>query len=375
MNIGSGNYTLYILNHTQNLTIPDKYDLRDYGFVTPPKDQKAGGNCWAFAALASLESCILKASSEVLDLSEENMKNLMALYSDYGFNNRKPNDGGDNNMPVAYLVSWLGPVSENDDEYDDYSHISTVLNSIVHVQNVIYLKRNNYTDNNAIKEAILKYGAVATTMYYDKDYIRLYNGVAFHYYTGSSNSNHAVTIVGWDDNLKLAGKTGAWLVKNSWGSDWANQGYFYVSYYDTVFAKPGTYSSYTFILNDTQKFDKNYQHEISGPTDYFYVAQNTIWYENAFYATDNEFLAGVSTYFNQDTDWEFYIYVNSLLQLAQKGSSTKGYYTFNLYFPVPLVKGDLFEVLFRITTREMLVSRFQRQMHLTSRLTVRACHL
>lgn len=107
LDIGNGNYTLYIYNQTYNSTMPGKYDLRDYGWVTPVKNQYDGGNCWAFAAMASLESCILKASGEVLDLSEENMKNLMAYYSDYGRNIRAPNDGGDNDMPVGYLVSWL----------------------------------------------------------------------------------------------------------------------------------------------------------------------------------------------------------------------------------------------------------------------------
>ena len=350
MTIGNGNYITYVYNITYNSTIPHKYDLRDYGYVTIPKNQESGGNCWAFAALSALESCVLKASGEVLDLSEENMKNLMASFSDYGYNSYPVNEGGITKMAVGYLTSWMGPVNETDDLYDDASHISPLLNSVLHIQNVLYLARSNYTDNDAIKEAILKYGAVATTMHYDSKSISLYHGVAFHYYTGDLNSNHAVTIVGWDDDLTLRGKTGAWLVKNSWGLDWANDGYFYVSYYDTVFAKPGAYNSYTFILNDTQKFDKNYQHEVSGPTDYFYIPQNSIWYENAFYATDNEFLSGVSTHFNGATDWEFYIYVNSKLKLSQSGSSVAGYHTFNFDYPVPLVKGDLFEVLFKVTT-------------------------
>ena len=361
LTISNGDYRLYVLNQTSNTTIPEIYDLRELGYLTPVKDQVRGGNCWAFAAIAALESCILKASGEVLDLSEENMKNLMAWYSDYGRNIRNPNDGGDNDMPIAYLVSWLGPVSENDDSYDDKSQLSPVLNSLMHVQNVIFLKRDNYTDNDAIKQAVMNYGAVATTMYYGANLTWEVGGrkICYYYADESTPTNHAVTIVGWDDSVKVSGAPapGAWIVRNSWGSNWLggasyanHDGYFYVSYYDKVFARPGDYASYTFILNDTKHFDKNYQYDISGVTDYFYLHQNTLWYKNAFNATDNEFLAAVSTYFNKNTSWELYIYVNSKLQLIQNGSSIPGYYTINLDYPVPLVKGDIFEILFKITT-------------------------
>ena len=350
LTLGNGNYTMYAVNLTSNITVPVKYDLRQYGFVTSVKDQQKGGNCWAFSAIATLESCILKASGEIVDFSEENVKNLMAWYSDYGRNAYNPNDGGLDDMAIAYLVSWLGPVGEGDDEYDDKSQLSPVLNSLMHVQNILFLKRDTYTDNNAIKQAIMNYGAVSTTMYYDDSYRYYRGGVYIHYYTGDKGANHAVTIVGWDDNVYVNGKYGAWLVKNSWGPDWANSGYFYVSYYDTGFAKPGNYASYTFILNDTKHYDKNYQYDVSGVTDYFYVNHNSVWYENAFNASDDEFLAAVSTYFNQNTNWELFIYVNSKLQLTQNGSSIPGYYTINLNYPVPLKKGDLFEILFKITT-------------------------
>jgi C1A family cysteine protease len=356
-----GNCSSYVLNQTFNSTIPSQYDLRDYGWVTSVKNQQKGGNCWAFAALGALESCVLKASGEVLDLSEENMKNLMAYYSDYGFRNRNTNNGGVKDMAVAYLASWLGPVDENEDRYDDKGHLSPLLKDVLHVQNILYLKRDNYTDNDAIKQAILNYGAVATNMYYLNNNANLNmhytsDKKLCYYYGGDAgvSSNHAVTIVGWDDSVSVpnAPGKGAWIVKNSWGPDWfssyGGDGYFYVSYYDVAFAKPGNYKSYTFILNDTQHFDKNYQYEFVPPTDYFYVNQTTVWYENAFTATDNEFLAGVATYFNKDTVWELFIYVNSRLQLVQNGSGVPGYFTFNLDYPIPVVKGDIFEIVFKI---------------------------
>jgi C1A family cysteine protease len=129
------------------------------GFITMVKDQQSSGNCWAFTAMAVLESCLKKATGMEFDLSEENMKNLIALYSDYGWK-MDTNEGGYDSMPFGYFASWLGPVNESSDVFDDKSVLSPVLSSILHIQNILFLKRDNYTDNDAIKTAILKYGAV-----------------------------------------------------------------------------------------------------------------------------------------------------------------------------------------------------------------------
>ena len=352
LTIGSGNYTMYNVNSAQIDVLPSYYSLIDEKLVTPVKDQQTSGNCWAFAPIAVMESCILKASGDALDLSEENMKNLMALYSDYGWN-MNTNDGGYDKMGWGYLTSWLGPVLESDDLFDDNSHLSGILNSIGHVQNIIFLYRANYTDNDAIKRALIQYGAVGTTMYMG-GYLNSKN--AYYYYKTSDSPNHAVTIVGWDDNFSKNNFAhtpegdGAWIVKNSWGPGWGNNGYFYVSYYDTRLAQPGLGDvSFAIVLNDTIRLDKNYQYDIAGMTDYFLNSYSTVWYENAFRATDDEYLASVSTYFEKVTNWTVSIYVNSILQHIQSGVSNPGYYTINLDNLVPLKTGDLFEVMFKIS--------------------------
>ena len=84
--------------------------------------------------------------TSLIDISEENMKNLAALYSPYGWD-WTTNDGGNDRLAIGYLASWLGPVYDSDDRYTGTSVLSPVLSSIMHVQNVFYLNRNNYTDN------------------------------------------------------------------------------------------------------------------------------------------------------------------------------------------------------------------------------------
>ncbi|WP_407376206.1 C1 family peptidase [Methanobrevibacter sp.] len=357
LSIGNSNYTMYKVTPQQITALPSYFNLYDEGLTTTVKDQESSSNCWAFTAIAVLESCILKAGGENLDLSEENMKNLMACYSDYGWI-LNTNDGGYDYMPWGYLTSWLGPVSEMEDLLDDKSILSPVLNSIAHVQNIMFLKRDNYTDNDAIKKALMQYGAVGTGMAYYSNY---YDASTNGYYCFSNvATNHEVTIVGWDDNYSRSNfkwgssipGDGAWIVRNSWGPSWGENGYFYVSYYDTKFAQPGIYdASYTIIFNDTIRYDKNYQYDIPGESDFFLNESSSIWYKNVFTASDDEYLAAVSTYFMNLTNWTVSIYVNDNLVLRQDGSSNPGYYTIDLDENIPLKIGDIFEVVFNVMVK------------------------
>ena len=352
INFESYNYTIYKYKPNIIETLPEYYNLADDGFLTPVKNQQNSGNCWAFAQLAALESCILKSSGESLDLSEENMKNLIAKFSDYGWN-VYTNEGGLDQMGLGYLTSWLGPVLEENDEFDDFSVLSPVLDSIMHVQDVIFLKRNNALDNNAIKEAILKYGGVATGIFYESENLKY--STAGYYYGGKELANHAVTIIGWNDTyssnnfLKKPAGDGAWIVKNSWGKSWGDKGYCYVSYYDTKLAEIGKdFYSYTFILDDKEKFNKNYQYDIAGMTDFFNTGKTSVWYQNIFRSEGYETLKAFSTYFNTTTDYEAYVYVNNELKSVQVGTSPGGYHTIKFTPYVNLMPEDEFKISIKI---------------------------
>ena len=351
LSVGDNEYILMHYNPSYKGVLPKKYDLRDYGFVTPVRNQGSGGNCWAFAAMAALESAILKATNVTYDLSEENMKNIASKYSSYGWS-METNVGGYDKMAIGYLTSWLGPVNESEDGYSPKSLLSPLLDSDIHIQNIEFLTRNSYTDNDAIKKAIMDYGAVSTSIYWSSSYIYKTKN---YYYDGSSGANHAVVIVGWDDNyaasnFKTAPKgNGAWIIKNSWGNSSGDGGYFYVSYYDTKIAQIGRYVSYAFVLNDTIRYDKNYQYDIPGRTDYFLNDTKVVWYKNQFTSTGNEYLAAVSTYFEKNTKWDLSVYVNNALKLTQSGSANPGYRTIDLNSMISLKTGDLFEIVFKIT--------------------------
>lgn len=222
------------------LALPAKFDLRNVGGVnmlTPIKDQGACGSCWAFAAHGSLESYLKYKGvpKETRDFSEADLNQY------HGFDFREC-EGGNWWMSTAYLARWDGPVNEVDEPYP-YAFAAQSAPGVVvqkHIQNVWFIPgRAALTDNTTVKTAIQNYGAVAVAFHYGDNYYLPANAA---YYTTQpqSESNHEVDIVGWDDNYpKTKFKAslqppanGAFIVRNSWGTSWGKNGYFYLSYYD-----------------------------------------------------------------------------------------------------------------------------------------------
>lgn len=210
--------------------IPSKFDLRKTNRVSSVKNQGQNGSCWTFATYGSMES-YLKLFGTEYDFSEKHMRNMHGF--DWG-----PNDGGNRDIATSYLARGTGPILEKDDPYDAYINVSpTNVKRAFDIDKVIYLPDvHNANETNVIKQAIMEYGGVYTTLssqkYYEKKEARSY------YNPGSGKADHAGTIVGWDDHFSKnsfqtkAPGDGAWIVKNSWGTSFMDGGYYYVSYYD-----------------------------------------------------------------------------------------------------------------------------------------------
>jgi len=324
--------------------LPPSYDLRTYGYVTPVKDQGSCGSCWAFGSYGPLESWLLKNAAETWDFSENHLKNYHGF--DWG-----PCEGGNADISTAYLARWSGPVSEADDPYHDWDDRPSPGGvRRKNVEKVLW-----FFTTSDIKNALMTYGGMYVSMQWESAY---YNPPEYtYYYNGSNSGNHAVTLVGWDDNKAVTGApgSGAWLVKNSWSAAWGDSGYFWISYYDSVAVK---YSAAFCDAVSTESYATNYQYDPLGWTTSVGYGTTIAWAANIFTATANEQLTAVGLYAVDDaTSYIIYIYDNfdgstfsGLLGSVSGTLTNSGYYTIPLTSPINLTTGDDFSIVVKFTT-------------------------
>ena len=146
--------------------IPKRFDLRDWNWVSGVKNQGEMNSCWAFSDTGAMESELIRRTGIEYDFSENNIQNSLLEYAKYGIQGLQ--EGGDDFTCLPYIVSWLGMINYYDDEYDEVGKISPIIinSDNIHVQDVIIiLPRTNATDNNEIKEAILKYSSLSVGYY------------------------------------------------------------------------------------------------------------------------------------------------------------------------------------------------------------------
>ncbi len=319
-------------------TFSPAFDLRTLGKVTSVKDQGACGSCWSFATYGSLESSILMEGGAVRDFSENHLKD------SHGFD-LGPCDGGNTYMSTAYLTRGSGPVNESDDPYHDWDDRPSPGGPPQY-----YVRETlTFDSDDEIKTALVNYGALYTSMGW---YASAYRSSDFtYYYSGTGSTNHGVTIVGWDDNKATAAPTpGAWLIKNSWGTAWGNQGYFWLSYADTRGGNSAV--SYRDAV-DADTYATVYAYDRFGDTDEW----NVSYAFNAFTATTAEDLAAVQFFTMADNaGYEVRIYdtfsggaLGSLLATVSGTAAYAGSHTVDLPSAVRLTPGDNFYVYLHIT--------------------------
>jgi C1A family cysteine protease len=361
--------------------IPRKYDLRELGLVTPAKDQGNDDNCWAYAALGSLESTHLKKTGVALDLSEEHLT-WFAYRAAPSLTMPPGGRGGYDNTSVSTFARWIGPVAEDtlpggrdpSGSIGDYP-------AVMHLEDAYFLglepldgtepdKYLQATDG-VRKRLILEQGAISVGMYslggslsmrwqyYDSgSHAWFYNG-------GTTIPDHAVLLVGWDDDYprtnfatgnQPAGD-GAWLAKNSWGKYFGDDGFFWISYEDFCVT-----DGVAFLAGAADNYDKNYGYDELGWCLSSRTAGGEAWMSNVFRSgPSEETLEAVSFYTTSPgAGYDIYVYTNLSDEsdpdsgtLSSSASGTQdfaGYHTVRLPKPVYLAPGTSFSVALRMTT-------------------------
>jgi len=191
--------------------LPPRWDWREFGGVTPVRDQETCGSCWAFAAAGALEAAELIYATTALDLSEQHVLDCNA--DDY--------DCAGGWMTSAYRL-WhdAGARLESDIPYEGIDHRpcdQAGADPVAFVESWSGVT----ADRMALKQELLL-RPLAVAMHVYPDFQHYQGGVYYH--PGNDPINHAVLLVGWDDNLE------AWIIKNSWGAGWGEFGFAYVHY-------------------------------------------------------------------------------------------------------------------------------------------------
>ncbi|MBR4252646.1 MAG: hypothetical protein IKQ15_10185 [Kiritimatiellae bacterium] len=351
-------------------TLPDHFDPRPEGNVTPIRNQDPNneriGTCWAQGTVGSME--MWQAKNGVQE--QFSVKNMVDRH---GWNQDGWMLGGTAEMAMSYLLRWDGPVWEADDPYLKNGKVNRGANPplepVYHVQQVRMIPaRTSSADNDKLKNAVLDFGGVWTTLFLDEKYLNSKNG-AFYYPTPTT-PGHVVTLVGWDDTYSKANflteppGDGAFLVKDSYGTSKRDGGYIHVSYYDAVLGRYALNYAYP-QLESTDNYAGLYQYDTLGHVDdfgYTYVSAGQIFFypdgymANMYTAGKEEELAAVGFYVNApSTVYTIGVYTgcesgkpkSGMKALEQSGATDTyaGYYTFPLDQAVKVKKGERFSIV------------------------------
>ncbi|MGM9937299.1 MAG: lectin like domain-containing protein [Candidatus Ornithomonoglobus sp.] len=312
-----------------------------------------------------------KEDEVITDFSEWNMATNTSDFASDGLDVNTVIHGGNYKWATAYLARWDGAVKEENDPYREYSEgadgssMYEEIDADYHVNDVIWIppKKEGSLDYNDIKKALMKYGAVYTSY---RSVSECYGAKRVnHYYDGDEITNHAVAIVGWDDNYPASNfvntppGNGAFICKNSWGEDFGADGYFYISYYDTKLNSVG--SAVFLAAGAEEEYNKIYQYDPLGITciaPQRYGAN--VFPENGKTMTKDETLKAVSFYtYHQNTQYEIYVIADyqseqSLSCLGEPVISgmmeDMGYHTVNLKNDIALKQGTRFAVAVKLYT-------------------------
>lgn len=360
--------------------LPAEYDLRDYGRVTPVINQGTLNLCWAVAASDATAGTLLEQFPQMAFSATHTawFSKLGAEEYEY-FQQDSPYDyGGTDGTVVGSWAAWKGPVATDlapnevlSDDPEVYEE-SDRWQADYHLQDAYYLPFG-LTYSNVLqipqeltKQLLMGEGPL-TISYYTGD-MNAYRADTYAWYNDEYHyADHTVVLVGWDDDYpkenfaegKQPEQDGAWLVQNSWGTGWGDDGYFWISYEDASLESGPTYR-----LEEADNYAANYQYDTIGWCLSFNTLEDgeedleqarNITAANIFTAQGEEQLEAVSFYTTDaKTKYTVSIYTgveegqpqSGVLQTEQSGTEPYGgYHTIELEQPVKLNRGERFSIV------------------------------
>lgn len=377
--------------------LPESFDLRSEGLVSSVKNQGNYGTCWAHSAAASMETSLI-AQNPFADISEWQLAYFGTVSShefDYSYGSAAADSssdtdfyklfeaGGSQSLIINNAIHWGGISDEEKFPYgfegianEDYRYASDY-----HVSD-IYRSVENLTAsenvNSQVKELV--YDGISVTLSF-LSYDGFYNSETGAYFGDSDvttednvwESSHSVAIVGWDDNYSKENfrenmrpeNDGAWLVKNSWGSNFGNNGFCWISYEDSYVNFDAAYS-----LDYADNYDRLYEND-KGLANVInnYISQDAKegYISSVFTAQDNEYISAAA-FFTNDNGAEYEITVYTDIQdetnpvsgtehkIISGTEKYAGYHTYDFPEAVYVEKGQKYSVVAKLVNPQNIFS-------------------
>jgi len=213
--------------------LPTAFDWREKGVVNPIQDQGQCGSCWTFSTIAAIESAlaIKNGASTLKKFSEQEI-----VDCSHGCSNEPPygdvcNQGCDGGWPwnaFSDVVTWKGLQTEAAYPYTAYTGTChqkmNTMQGVITNYTCITQTQGNIADEDQMAAYLVLHGPLSIAM--DATILETYTGGIIAPYAGECSQvqlDHAIVIVGYGT---AANNQTFWIVRNSWGEDWGEQGYF-----------------------------------------------------------------------------------------------------------------------------------------------------